>query len=155
MGLPFQALYSDPTVDVVYGRDLVIVAWRLGPNAAAVEAFGPRVEALVTATPGMCLLGVARRLTGVPDDATRGLIATYIRRVFGRVRAGAFAIEGEGFRAAATRAVVTGLLALVRPDVPVRVFGSIEEAVSWLAPYLGVKDDTPKLLAAEVRAVLT
>ena len=78
-------------------------------------------------------------MTGLPDEATRRLISGFMRWVLARTRAAAFAIEDKGFRAAAARAVVTGLLAVVRPPVPVSVFGARDEAVRWLGTHLGLQ----------------
>jgi hypothetical protein len=147
-----ETIFRDPSVDVGRAGNLVVIWWRTSPNAAAIDAFAPKVEKVAAERPGVCLLGGARGMTAIPEPATRRLAAGFIRRISARARAGAFAIEDTGFRAAATRAVVTGLLALARPTVPVRIFGSREDAIGWLAPHLVLEQSSVGDVVAAVRA---
>jgi hypothetical protein len=62
----------------------------------------------------------------------------------------AYVIEGEGFRAAAMRAMLAGLQLLARTSHPVRVFADVPGAVEWL----GVRARppiAPEELSATVR----
>ena len=156
MAISDQKIFSDSTVEVARVDNLLVVWWRSAPNAAAIEVFGPRLEALVARTDGLCLLGVTRGLSTIPDEPTRKLAAGFIRKLAPRLRAGAFAIEDEGFRAAAARAVVTGLLAIAPLPLTVRIFGSVDDATGWLAPQLGIHgDDMRASVVSAVRALVT
>jgi hypothetical protein len=59
--------------------------------------------------------------------------AQRLARRFDKItRAEAYVIEGEGFRAAAMRAVLAGVQLLARISHPTRVFADVPSAVEWL-----------------------
>jgi hypothetical protein len=71
-----------------------------------------------------------------------------------RTLAGTYIFEGEGFRAAMARAVVSGILLVSRARYPHKVFPSVEDGLSWLGSKLGTPFDGAELALriAETRA---
>jgi len=67
-----------------------------------------------------------------PEPAVRSAIQKTIQRYESQTLAIAYAITGFGFSNAATRAVISGLLLLVRPPCPTKVHASIRSATNWL-----------------------
>lgn len=79
------------------------------------------------------VLAVLGANTPPPDDAVRDLFAAGFGRLGKRVVAVGNVIEGQGFRAATMRAVVTGLTLVIRAPHPQRTFATIEEGARFIA----------------------
>lgn len=71
--------------------------------------------------------------TPPPDSVVREIFATEFGRLGPRVVAVANVIEGQGFRAAAMRAVVTGLTLVIRAAHPQKACSTIDEGSHFLA----------------------
>lgn len=71
----------------------------------------------------------------LPDSDARETIAKFLRAASDHLVVSAVVFEGEGFRGAAVRGVVTGLTMLARQSYPHRVFGTIDEAAPWYASH--------------------
>jgi hypothetical protein len=68
----------------------------------------------------------------LPSPETRRRLVSLYRANPG-IRGFAFVLEGEGFKVAAARGVVTGLVSLVRAPYPQKTFAEGAAAVRWLA----------------------
>jgi hypothetical protein len=68
-----------------------------------------------------------------PDGQARAALARLLGQLNGRVSRSAIVHEGEGFRAAMIRSIVTGVVALSNPGFPHRVFSTLAESVTWMA----------------------
>ena len=75
-----------------------------------------------------------------PDEAERAASAAMINEHGANLAAVAGVIEGTGFRAAITRAVLSGMVFVVRSPCPIRLFDSVPAASHWLAQRLGRAD---------------
>lgn len=86
----------------------------------------PRIGTLIVVADGSPL----------PSSEVRALLSN-LPTELGRGVGVALAYEGNGFRAAAVRAVLSGIMLLSRHRVPHDVFPSVERAAAWLAPKIG------------------
>ena len=71
----------------------------------------------------------------LPGSEPREIIADFLKSASEHLVVSAVIFEGEGFRGAAVRGVVTGLTMLARQSYPHRVFATMEEASSWYADH--------------------
>ncbi|MCC6875242.1 MAG: hypothetical protein IT378_13125 [Sandaracinaceae bacterium] len=98
---------------------------------------------------------LVERNTGLPEIEVRGYVSNALAEMSRFIHAAAVVIEGEGFLAATARSVVNLVFLAARSPIPVRVFGTVEEAARWQARELRVQPpiDTPELARAlrEVR----
>ena len=72
-----------------------------------------------------------------PGDAARARIVRLFTEFEGRVGAFAYAMEGEGFAAAAKRSALALILTVKRVGFPMKVVKSASEAIPWLVTTLG------------------
>jgi len=112
----------------------VLVAWWTSkPTPETFELQRSELEARVQANPGrqlfMCVVSAS---APPPEQAERDASSKMIT-VHGDQLAGcACVIEGQGFRAAITRTVLTGIVLLIRTPSPVVFFENVAEAQIWL-----------------------
>lgn len=122
--------------DCVIGftNGVAVAFWRLHTHATdvlelqrvagqAYDASGKPI-ALVQIVPGSAL---------APDGQARTALARMLANLHGRVSHSAIVHEGEGFRAAMIRSIVTGVVALSNPGFPHRVFSTLAESVTWMS----------------------
>lgn len=123
------------TRDVVvatWGR-VAIGLWRGHTTAADVRTCTELVRSWEAAAEPLLLLTVIEKHAPVPSlDARMELIA-FLKACNGQVARHALVFEGDGFREATVRAVVSALLMFSRPTYPYRVFASIGAAARFLA----------------------
>jgi hypothetical protein len=67
------------------------------------------------------------------DDARKALNANL---ELANLRCICWLVEGSGFQGAMVRAVLTGLRFFVRAQYPRSIVTSLEEAITWMLPYL-------------------
>lgn len=70
-----------------------------------------------------------------PDGAVRDVFAAEINRLNGRIAAIANIVEGQGFRAAAMRGVLTGLALVIRSGQQHKACASVDEGSRFLAEH--------------------
>ena len=78
------------------------------------------------------LLFVMPRSAKPPNAEVRDALLKASRRLDGKLAHIAVVITGQGFGAAVHRAVITGLVSLMRSKVPLKVKSSIEEGLRYL-----------------------
>jgi hypothetical protein len=114
---------------------LFVVVWKVNTTMEGVTALRQGVTQLGKKNPqGIGLLTVVEANAPMPSSEARDAIATFLREAGSFINASAVIFEGEGFRAAAVRSVVTGLTMLAKQPYPHKVFAGITEAAAWLAP---------------------
>ncbi|HEY5956292.1 MAG TPA: hypothetical protein VIV60_07060 [Polyangiaceae bacterium] len=67
-----------------------------------------------------------------PEPAVREVIQRTMRQFESKMDGLAYSIHAEGFKGAAARAAVSGILMIVKPKYPTKVFANIPVAMSWL-----------------------
>ena len=71
----------------------------------------------------------------VPSAAARAELARTFEILGDTIACSALVFEGDGFRAAAVRAIATTISQVSRSPFPHRVFSSIEKAGEWMETY--------------------
>lgn len=107
----------------------MICLWRRETTPSAVQALYDVTARLGTPS-GM--LTVVEANAALPNSQVRAAVANVLRDSARSVVCSALVFEGEGFRAAAVRAITTTISQLARAPFPHRVFGTVEEAARWL-----------------------
>ena len=93
------------------------------------------------------------RGTPMPGDDVRAEFQKMMREGPGKLRCAAIVAEGGGFHGSAVRAVVTGLMMVVRPRFPMTVHSSVAEAAAWISTQAGPGGVTASELTAAVDAM--
>lgn len=114
-------------------RNLLIVVWRKDTRADAVAGVSAVLGELGERHSDIALLQVIEENATAPDTEARRALSTMLRQHGGSIRCSAIVYEGDGFRAATLRAVVTGIALLSRPAYPHVVFASTIAAINWTA----------------------
>jgi hypothetical protein len=120
-----------------------------GPIVVSIENSEPTVAHLERVFAAVSLAGpkgtshkvgvlvIIRDNARPPSDAARARIVRLFGEIEGRVGAFAYAMEGEGFAAAAKRSALALILAAKRLAFPMKVFRSAAEALPWMIRTLG------------------
>ncbi len=114
-------------------NNVVIAVWRTETRASAVEKLSEALAGLSRAHREVALLQVVEDGATAPDAESRRAITSMLQQHGGSIRCSAVVYEGDGFRAATLRAVVTGITLLGRPAYPHLVFASTISAINWTA----------------------
>jgi hypothetical protein len=117
-----------------------ITVWRRPATMEALRAVREAEMQLIKASPnGISVITVMEPSSfEKPLGATeRAEAAAIARDCEASTLAAAYVFEGEGFRAAMARAVVSGIMLLTRAKHPNKVFSNIPAGLEWLGPQLG------------------
>jgi len=133
---PVATLGADANYACGTWRSFYFILWRVQTELAACQhvhrtmyEFGPKHPE------GIGLMTIVEASAPMPPAASRNeLAATLKGATF--IQASAVAFEGEGFRAASVRAVVTGLTAMAKQPFPHKVFAKVGDASLFLADQL-------------------
>lgn len=133
--ITLDSVFADDLCSLYRWRSLVVVAWRATPTTASLGPANRAVGTILRANPGafqLCsLLGAGSAL---PDAETREALRAGIRKL-GKLRAAVTVISGTGFRAAAMRAMMSGLSLVVRQTFPTGFVGNEADAAAFLVRY--------------------
>jgi hypothetical protein len=122
------------SVDFTSARlnDIVLQIWHKVTTLAGVAALRAAIAKVASeSAAGLRLLVVVESRAAMPTRSARENIAAFMTEFKSSIRATSLAFEGEGFRAASVRAVVTGLNMLTHHPFPYGVFPTIEKALAW------------------------
>lgn len=110
----------------------VIAVWRNVTTADAVHAMRDTIQALGKRHPGgVTLLQLVEAHAVMPDSAARAALTDMLNTSRNVVKYSAVVYEGEGFKAAAVRGIVTSLTMLAKPPFPHRIFSTVDTAAVW------------------------
>jgi len=119
-------------------RDVVLVNWRIATAPAAPRELRDITERFIDARPsGIAWFVIIEAAAPLPSAEARESLAGTLRDFGGRMHASAVVMEGQGFRAAAVRSVVTGVVLVSRLPHPHRVFHAAPEGCAWLEKQCG------------------
>jgi hypothetical protein len=125
-------------------RNLLVCLWRDTPTLEALDGVLQATRALIARCPtGIGVLGVAPGDMPLVGGAARRRAVAMLAETGGHVRCMATVIEGSGFRAGATRSVMSAITLLARQPCPAKIFGDVDEAATWQARLLGTHDLRP------------
>jgi hypothetical protein len=128
-----------------------IVEWRVNTTLEGCRALRTECERFGKAQrSGVGLLTVIHARAPAPEATERLSIADFLRAGSSYIKASAVVVEGQGFRAALVRGVVTGLTMLAKQAYPHKVV-SMPEAMEMLCEGLGQRPTFAPLLDAEIR----
>jgi hypothetical protein len=154
MPLPLKTAYEDRCVRIASAGDLVVAVWRDPPNrvrAAAVRTLSKQMHA---AHPFVHVLHVV----WAGDTSPLSLSEENRKEMFGAIGAlkgtpsvMAIAFEGSSFFVASWRSILSAGLLLMRPDFPVKIVASRNEAAAFVER--ASKAAAPPTVADQLEAV--
>jgi hypothetical protein len=116
----------------VFGGTFIQI-WRLATTYDAACRVRSAARALGTRRSGpLSSFIIIEAACQVPDSASRAVLAFVLKDLGPRCIASAFTYEGDGFRAAAVRAVLTGMTLINPPAMPHLVFQKVSDAGLWV-----------------------
>jgi hypothetical protein len=131
-----QIALLDADVAVSFWRNVIIQIWRrnaIEPKTRAMRAAGKKFLASTSGDVGIVV--VVEETCPIPDNDARQNTLGFLNDMQGRSRGIVLVFEGEGFRAAASRAVMVGLMMASRFPMPYKI---VSKAVD-VAPFLGAE----------------
>jgi len=114
-------------------RNVLIVVWRKETRADAVDGVSAVLGELIHKHRDVALLQVIEERATAPDADARRALSAMLKQHGASIRCSALVYEGDGFKAATLRAIVTGIALLSRPAYPHVVFASTLAAINWTA----------------------
>lgn len=135
-----SATIQSSTKDYLFAtwQHLILALWRGNTTVDAVRE-GQRIfDEHAKAWPdGILILTVVEDGAPMPDAPARDALGKLLQSGAGRTRKSAVVYEGDGFRAAAVRSVVTGISVFSKPPFPHKIFARVAEAAGFLASEAG------------------
>ena|SRR5258706_8711818 len=108
--------------------------WRVNTTIEGVRVLKAGFAKFAAEHPGgVGLLTIVEPRAPLPPSDARDALAAYLAEAAASIKYSAVVFEGDGFRAAAVRGVVTGLTLLARPPYPHKVFANVQQAVGWFS----------------------
>jgi len=118
---------------------LCVVIWREAVTPQRFERQRAGLEkVLEDREDGAGFLCVIEPTSAPPDDALRRASTQMVETHADRLKCVAVVIEGEGFRAAITRSVISGMALLLPRRIQATAFSTVRDALVWIARYLPV-----------------
>jgi hypothetical protein len=137
--LAHDVLHDDEELRIVSWSCVLAARWRATPSKPKLELLGRHQRMLADATVDRRIVAItivspsaSLILTGEARKESETLAKAGREYVLGLAQV----VEGEGFGAAAARAVLTGIQLAVRAGYPQKVFGTLGDAMPWVAELL-------------------
>ena len=111
---------------------LLMCLWRTATTPEAVSELHRIAVRHSRASEPMAMLTVVEATSEMPDGDIRGQLASLFQELGDRVSCSALIFEGDGFRAAAVRGIVTGINLVAKQPFPHKVFAQVSEAATWI-----------------------
>lgn len=135
-----------PEARVFFVEDVLVLWWRQAPTLPAVRTIGETIERVTKLrSSNTRMLVVTSAAMKAPDSEARDAMVASNRRTAAKMAAVALVIEGEGFAAAAVRAVISGMYLVLKPPHPLKTHSDIATAARWL---IEQKCDVPASISA-------
>jgi hypothetical protein len=137
--LAHDVVHDDEELRIVTWGNVLAARWRATPTKAklallghhqrmfASSTFEGRIVTLTVLSPAASL-----RLAGDVREQAEAVVKAGRAYLWGSAQV----VEGEGFAAAAARAVLSSIQLAVHAGYPIRVFGTIDDAMPWVAELL-------------------
>lgn len=110
-------------------RNVVICLWLNETHSSAVDAASSELAELTSRFgPRVAIIQIVERGAGNLTRDTRAALAALLKRGREYIRASAVVYDGEGFRSAAVRMIVSGLVQLNNPGFAHQVFADVPSA---------------------------
>jgi hypothetical protein len=134
---------SIPTLRILHRSDALVAAelgnvcilyWRKGPTRSTFNAQKAALDGLVARVgSGVAVVCVVEPEADPPSEELRKASSKMITDHGQKIKAVALVIEGNGFRAAITRTVLSGITFMIRTPVPMKFFVTPKQAAVWVA----------------------
>jgi hypothetical protein len=136
-----RMLSSDHGLVVGQTGPLCVAIWRGSVSRPRFERQRAGLSEVVKRHPGAAFLCVIELTANPPNDELRQASVQMVASFGTNLTCAAVVIEGEGFRAAVTRRILSAMLPLRRaPHPPVCAFSAIASAVRWIKDYVPMGD---------------
>jgi len=135
---PLRVLSLNASHLVAVRGPLVIASWRRAMDLDATRIAHSTLRDLGKRYAGeaVCLVMIRASVPPPGDDVRRELVAM-VRSGAGVLRGAAVIAQGSAFVGALVRSVVSGMVMIVRPTFPMKVFGATLDAASWVGSLAG------------------
>lgn len=114
---------------------LALSVWDSIPTPSQARSAATLLATLAKTEKNILVMAVLGANVPPPDGEVREILSQQLAKIDDRVRAVANVIEGQGFRAATVRAVLTGMSLVLRTKRPEKVCNSVEEAGLFVASH--------------------
>jgi len=112
-------------------QSVFILVWRDKTTFEGVTALEQLLDGFARDRSDVFLLTVVEERARIPSFPVRDALATVLDNEASRLCLSAVVYEGTGFRAAAVRAVVSGLALMSKISARHRVFSTVADATAW------------------------
>lgn len=136
-------------------RNMVICVWLGETRSADVDAASTALAEVARRHPrGVGLVQVIESGARSLNADARGALASLLNRGKEYIRVSAVVCDGEGFRSAAVRMIVSGLVRLSNPGFSHHVYADTKSAAQALAQHLSASpSDAARMVEGIVRCV--
>jgi hypothetical protein len=135
-----EVFLSDADAVVARWQDFFLAVWKGETHMEAVDLLDVEMRRYRRENPvPVGLLMVVAERAALPAAPVRAQMSRHMRRTQEEIRASALVYEGGGFRAAAIRAVVTGINMVTKTAYPHKVFDSVSSAADWVCEADGIR----------------
>jgi serine/threonine-protein kinase len=133
---------DDDHLTAVWGP-VFLTVWKkvTRPDYARSIQFAVRDLAHSVPNERVACLTIIEEKAELPNAESRTAVANIFRFNLEHIVCSANVMEGEGFRAAAVRGVVTGIALVARQPFPNHVFSSVSQAARWIAQAFAKEGD--------------
>lgn len=154
LALDLAVAHADHDHVVGTWRNVFVCVWRHETHAAAVRNLKPVIEALKAENPrGIAMLTVLESGAAMPTAEARKELPTLFQDVAKGIACSGLVFEGEGFRAAAIRALTTTFNLVAAQPFPHKVFSGISGAETMFLELLPASAGGERLQRGEIVAV--
>jgi hypothetical protein len=152
---PLRVFYRDRDIVVAEADALCVVVWRGAVTKYPFEKQRAGLAAVVEKHPGKAgFLIVIEPSCKPPDDDLRHESTAMLESHGNRLTCVGVVVEGEGFRAAITRGVLSGMVLLMRNrKSPISFFSNVRSTAKWMSTHVEIPSvDYVASIVEEVRS---
>ena len=132
-----------PGFRIVQWRNVLFTHWSAPVSLEGLDASGEGSFDLATRYPKVMVFNVVAYGLQIPRSDARRRASEVLASTSGHVAAAVTVLPGEGFWASTARAAVATITLLSRVGHPHKVFGTVEDAATFVLPHVLPKD-TPR-----------
>jgi hypothetical protein len=140
---------GDGLIMAEYGP-VCLALWRKKSTRERFERQKTALDEVVRKRPGeVAFVCVIESTSEPPDDDIRRESSQMITRHGAKLKGVACIIEGDGFRAAITRSVLSGIVLFIRNKAPIKMFATVAHASEWVRTLVPLGPSQPFLREVE------